>query len=106
MVELILFPFSIAALHGIFQDSGLEACEEDIITLDRPSAREELSLTVVDGINNCLTAALGLHELDQVESVDEIQQLREKALGDLHSTGCYYCYDAYVILGRKAGVTN
>ncbi|KAJ5518968.1 hypothetical protein N7453_001390 [Penicillium expansum] len=93
---------NVAALHGTFQKSGLESCEERIYTLDNPGTREDLNLTVVGGIQHFLTAALKMHKLDEIQSVDQITALREAMLSDLHSLACYFCFDVFVIVGRKS----
>ncbi|CAI7611681.1 unnamed protein product [Penicillium glandicola] len=93
---------NIAALHGIFQKSGLESCEERIYNLDNPDVREDLNLTVVGGIQHVLITALKMHKLDEIQSMQQITALREAMLSDLHSLGCYYCFDVFVVVGRKA----
>ena len=90
-----------AALNGIFQKSGLGSCEERIFTLDNPETRDNLSLTVAIGIQHILTMALNLHKLDEVQSIDQITNLKEAILNDLHNIPCYYCFDVYVVVGRK-----
>lgn len=93
---------SIALLHGIFQKSGLISCKEDIYTLDNPEMRENVNVSVAVGIQHILTAAFNLHELDEIQSIDQIMGLKEAILKDLRNTSCYYCYDVYVVVGRKA----
>ncbi|KAJ5816423.1 hypothetical protein N7447_008656 [Penicillium robsamsonii] len=91
----------VAALYGTFQNSGLESCEERIYTLDNPDTREDVNLTVAVAIQHALTAALKTHKVDGIQSVDQLTTLREAMLSDLHSLGCYYCLDVYVVVGRK-----
>lgn len=93
--------FSIALLCGIFQKSGLVSCEEEIYTLDNPETRENINLSVVVGIQHILTAALNMHKLDEIQSLDQIMDLKEAALRDLRDISCYYSYDVYVVVGRK-----
>lgn len=92
---------SIAALKGIFQKSGLADCEEQIFTLVNPKAREDVNVTVVDGITHFLLAALNLGKKGLVGSEEEIVALRRAALDDFRDLGCYYCYDVHVVVGRK-----
>lgn len=80
----------------------MESCEERIYTLDKPETREDLSLTVAIGIQHILTAAFNLHKLDEMQSIDQIIDLKEAILSDLHNVPCYYCFDVYVVVGRKA----
>jgi hypothetical protein len=94
--------FSITLLRDIFQESGLLSCEEEIYTLDNPETRESLNFSVLVGIQHILTAAFNLHKLDEIKSIDQILELKEAALRDLRDTSCYYCYDVYVVVGRKA----
>ncbi|KAJ5657895.1 uncharacterized protein N7484_001544 [Penicillium longicatenatum] len=84
---------NITLLRGIFQKSGLLSCEEEIYTLDNPETRESLNLSVLVGIQHILTAAFNLHKLDEIQSIDQILELKEAALRDLRDTSCYYCYD-------------
>lgn len=93
---------SIAALHGIFQKSGLDACEEQIFTLTNPEVRDNLNLSVATAIAHCLTAALKLHKLEDIQSEEEIADLKEGMLEDLRTTHCWFCYDVYVVVGRKS----
>ncbi|KAG0158081.1 hypothetical protein PDIDSM_5594 [Penicillium digitatum] len=93
---------TITALHGTFQKSGLESCEERIYTLDNPDTREDLNLTVVVAIQHILTAALELHGLEEIQSVHQLTALREAMLSDLHSLACYCCYDVSVVVGEKS----
>ncbi|KAJ5808619.1 hypothetical protein N7474_009888 [Penicillium riverlandense] len=92
---------NIALLQGIFQKSGLVSCEEKIYTLDNPDTRENVNFTVVVGIQHSLTAACRMHKLDEIKSIDQIMDLKEAVLGDLNDVPCYYCYDVYVVIGRK-----
>ncbi|KAJ5144976.1 hypothetical protein N7448_002368 [Penicillium atrosanguineum] len=92
---------NIAILHSIFQKSGLVSCEEEICSLDNPETRENVNLAVVVGIQHILTAAFKLHKLDEIQSIDQIMELKEAVLGDLHDMSCYFCYDVYVVVGRK-----
>lgn len=93
--------FSISLLRDTFQKSGLLSCEEEIFTLDNPETRESLNLSVLVGIQHILTAAFNLHKLDEIQSLDQIMELKEAALRDLRNTSCYYCYNVYVVVGRK-----
>ncbi|KAJ5619785.1 hypothetical protein N7510_003769 [Penicillium lagena] len=93
---------NIAALHGIFRKSGLKCCEERIYTLDDPGAREDLNFTVVVGIQHVLATAFQMQKLDEIQSMDQIMGLRKAMLSDLHNIPCYYCFDVYVVVGRKA----
>ncbi|GLI77748.1 hypothetical protein PoHVEF18_006042 [Penicillium ochrochloron] len=93
---------SIAALHGIFQESGLDACEEQIFTLTDPEVRDNLNLSVATAIAHCLTAALKLHKLEDIQSEEEIADLKKGMLEDLRTTHCWFCYDVYVVVGRKS----
>ncbi|KAJ5520142.1 hypothetical protein N7463_000595 [Penicillium fimorum] len=92
---------NVAALRGTFQNSGLESCEERIYTLDNPDTREDINLTVAVVIQHVLTAASKTHKLDEIPSVDQLTTLREAMLSDFHSLGCYFCFDVYVVVGRK-----
>ncbi|KAJ5117424.1 hypothetical protein N7448_011056 [Penicillium atrosanguineum] len=92
----------VAALHSIFQKSRLEACEEYIYPLINPDSLEDVNAAVIDGIQNILTAALEIRELDWVRSKDQILKLKEAALRDLHNHQCWYCYDVYVVIGRNS----
>ncbi|BCS17813.1 class I SAM-dependent methyltransferase [Aspergillus puulaauensis] len=92
---------NIAALKGIFQKSGLADCEEQVFTLVNPKAREDVNVTVVDGITHFLLAALKLGKKGLVGSEEEIVALRQAALDDFRDLGCYYCYDVHVVVGRK-----
>jgi hypothetical protein len=94
--------YSIAALHCIFQKSGLEYCEEQVHTLGNSETRENLNLSVVLGIQHALTAAFNLHKLDEIQTIDQIIDLKEAILSDLHNVPCYYSFDVYVVVGRKA----
>lgn len=78
------------------------SCEEKIYTLDNPDAREKLSISVALGIQHSLTAAFQMHKLDDIKSIDQITDLKEATLGELKSVPCYYCYDVYVVTGRKS----
>ncbi|KAJ5218125.1 uncharacterized protein N7498_000224 [Penicillium cinerascens] len=93
---------NLVALCGTFQKSGLESCEERIYTLDNPETRENLTLTVVTGIQHILTAALNLDKLDEMQTIDQIMELKEAILSDLHNVPCYYFFDVHVVVGRKA----
>jgi hypothetical protein len=42
-----------------------------------------------------------MHKLDEIKSIDQIMDLKEAVLGDLNNVPCYYCYDVYVVIGRK-----
>ncbi len=90
---------SVGMLNGIFQKGGLADCEERIYPLVNPEAREDVNVTVVDGITHFLLAALRLGK-GLVSSEEEVMALRQAALDDLGDS-CYYCYDVHVIVGRK-----
>ncbi|KAJ5369863.1 uncharacterized protein N7496_005955, partial [Penicillium cataractarum] len=91
----------IASLHGIFEKSGLDSCEEQIITLTNPEVRGSLNLTVANAIAHSLTAAFKSHKLEDIQSEDEIVELERGMLDDLRTTHCYFCYDVHVVIGRK-----
>ncbi|KAJ5385072.1 hypothetical protein N7517_002983 [Penicillium concentricum] len=93
---------NVAALHDTFQNSGLESCQERIYTLDNPETREDLNLTVVVGVQHILTTVFKMHKLDEIQSMHQITALREAMLSDLHSLACYYCFDVFVVVGRKS----
>lgn len=91
---------SVGTLNGIFQKGGLADCEERIYPLVNPEAREDVNVTVVDGITHFLLAVLRLGK-GLVSSEEEVMALRQAALDDLGGFGCYYCYDVHVVVGRK-----
>ncbi|KAL4941976.1 hypothetical protein BDV06DRAFT_193277 [Aspergillus oleicola] len=92
---------NVALLNTIFQQSGLADCEERIIPLVNPDAREEVNITVINGITHFLMAALKLGKKGLVGSTEEVAKLREAALDDCSKLGCWYCYDVYFVVGWK-----
>ncbi|KAJ5986652.1 hypothetical protein N7451_011017 [Penicillium sp. IBT 35674x] len=93
---------NIGLLFGIFQKSGLVSCEEKIYTLDNPETREKVNTSVVVGFQHILTAAFKMHKLDEIQSIGQINDLKETISQDLRNLSCYYCYDVHVVVGRKA----
>lgn len=89
-------------MYGIFQKSGLDSCEEQIITLENPEVRDNLNLSVAIAIAHALTAAFKLHKLEDIQSEDEIAKLKEGILEDLRTTQCYFCFDVHVVVGQKS----
>lgn len=90
-----------AALCGIFEKNGLEACEERIYPLVNPEARYDVNFTVIEGITHILTAALNLGKVDQVHSMDDVMSMKKAAFNDLDRHRCYYCYNVHVVVGKK-----
>jgi hypothetical protein len=80
---------------------GLDSREEQIFTLKNPEVRDNLNLSVATGIEHCLTAALKLHKLEDIQSDVDIADLKEGMLEDLRTTNCWFCYDVHVVAGRK-----
>ncbi|OOQ82172.1 hypothetical protein PEBR_41904 [Penicillium brasilianum] len=93
---------NVASLHGLFQKSGLEACEEQIYQLDNPTVRDVLNSAVLEGIQNFMIAALKIRKFDSVDSVDQVMEMRMAAEKDLRDLGCWFSYKVYVVVGRKA----
>lgn len=94
-----------ASLHGLFQKSGLEACEEQIYQLDNPTVRDVLNSAVLEGIQNFMIAALKIRKFESVDSVDQVMEMRMAAEKDLRDLGCWFSYKVYVVVGRKAWIT-
>lgn len=70
--------------------------------MDNPAARDMLNIAGTDGIAHSLTAALELLKLDEIQSEDQITALREAVLRELKELNCWFCFDVYVVIGKKA----
>ncbi|KAF7714786.1 Methyltransferase [Penicillium ucsense] len=88
-------------LLDMFQQCGLVSCEEEILTFEKPEVRDDLNLTVANVMAHGLTAALELHKLEDIQSEQQITELRDGVLDDLRTTDCFFSYDVHVVLGQK-----
>ncbi|KAI2790288.1 hypothetical protein POX_d05797 [Penicillium oxalicum] len=88
-------------LLGIFQKSELVSCKMETIELDKPEMRDELNLTITNVMAHGLTASFRLHKLEDIQSEQQIADLRDGVLEDLRTIGCYFSYSFYLVIGQK-----
>ncbi|KAJ5989408.1 hypothetical protein N7481_004618 [Penicillium waksmanii] len=93
---------NVNALYRIFRENGLKDCSERVYPLDNPADRDELNKAVLDGIHNFMIAALNGRTFEWAKSADQVMAMKEAAQQDLHNLNCWFSYNVYVVVGRKA----
>ncbi|CAI7677137.1 unnamed protein product [Penicillium manginii] len=93
---------NVNALYRIFRKNGLKDCSEEVYQLDNPLGRDELNRAVLDGIHNFMIAALNGRTFEWAKSADQVMAMKEAAQQDLHNLNCWFSYNVYVVVGRRA----
>jgi hypothetical protein len=73
-----------------------------VYPLDNPVGRNELNRAVLDGIHNFMIAALNGRTFEWAKSADQVMAMKEAAQQDLRNLNCWFSYNVYVVIGRKA----
>ncbi|KAJ5103673.1 hypothetical protein N7532_004202 [Penicillium argentinense] len=97
LLRMNIDPIFVAALYGLFQENGLENCDERIYPLDDPAGRSELNKAVLDGIHNFMIAALDCRTFEWAKSIDQVLGMKKAAQQDLVNLNGWFSYNVFTL---------